>query len=210
MKKIRTILTACDMSLYTPQVLDYALATAKAFGADIILANVINRRDMEAIEYAAHRIFLVEDNVSTADAANQFIRERKAKLKTLCDAKALSNVGDQNDRENRGALPGADRNRNRGKGRSGRHGHQRTHKPSGSTSRRDGRQSLSPLPGAGIERSSAQSRTDRFGACVNEMVDVVRNRRPAAAARDRVRRTPIFALKPLPIACRRAPKKRGA
>ncbi|MGD9333337.1 MAG: universal stress protein [Desulfobacterales bacterium] len=90
MKKIRTILTACDMSLYTPQVLDYALATAKAFGADIILANVINRRDMEAIEYAAHRIFLVEDNVSTADAANQFIRERKAKLKTLCDAKALS------------------------------------------------------------------------------------------------------------------------
>ena len=89
MKPIQAILAACDMSPYTPQVLDYTLAAAKAFGARIILANVINQRDIEAIEYAVHKVLLVEKEVSTADAVRRFINDREEALKALCqDPKA--------------------------------------------------------------------------------------------------------------------------
>jgi nucleotide-binding universal stress UspA family protein len=89
MNAIQTILAACDMSSYTPQVLDYTLASAKAFGARIILANVINQRDIDAIEYAVHKVLLVEKEVSTAGAVRRFIQDRQEALKSLCqDPKA--------------------------------------------------------------------------------------------------------------------------
>jgi len=102
MKNIRTIIAACDMSPYTPQVLDYAMATAKAFGAKIILSNVINKRDIEAIEYAIHKVLLVEKNASAENAVRQFVREREEALHALYDdlkapnliAKTMVKVGE--------------------------------------------------------------------------------------------------------------------
>ena len=83
MKKIKTILAACDLSPYTPQVLDYATTAAKGFNSRIILANIINRRDIEAIEYAVHRALLVEKDVSIAEARHHFILEREEALKAI-------------------------------------------------------------------------------------------------------------------------------
>jgi nucleotide-binding universal stress UspA family protein len=83
MKAIQTIMAACDLSPYTPQVMDYALAAAKGFNARLILANIINRRDIEAVEYAVHRAFLVEKDVSMADARVQFVTDREETLKTI-------------------------------------------------------------------------------------------------------------------------------
>lgn len=83
MKSIKTILAACDLSPYTPQVLDYAMTAAKGFNSQIILANIINRRDIEAIEYAVRRAFLVEKEISIAEARHQFILEREDTLKAL-------------------------------------------------------------------------------------------------------------------------------
>lgn len=83
MKNIRTILAACDMSPYTSQVLGYTITAAKAFGARIILANVINQRDIEAIEYAVHKVLLVDKTVSTADAVRRFVRDREGALQAL-------------------------------------------------------------------------------------------------------------------------------
>jgi nucleotide-binding universal stress UspA family protein len=83
MKAIQTIMAACDLSPYTPQVMDYALAAAKGFNARLILANIINRRDIEAIEYAVHRAFLVEKDVSMADARGQFVTDREETLKAI-------------------------------------------------------------------------------------------------------------------------------
>jgi nucleotide-binding universal stress UspA family protein len=85
MKTIHTIMAACDLSPYTPQVIDYALSAAKAFGGRIILANIVNRRDIEAIENAMHRDYLVTGDVSIDMAKHQFIEERATALKTLCD-----------------------------------------------------------------------------------------------------------------------------
>jgi nucleotide-binding universal stress UspA family protein len=83
MRTIKTIIAACDLSPYTPQVLDYAMTAAKGFNSRIILANIINRRDIEAIEYAVHRVLLVENDISIADARHQFITEREEALKAL-------------------------------------------------------------------------------------------------------------------------------
>ncbi len=83
MKAIQTIMAACDLSPYTPQVMDYALAAAGGFKACLIVANIINRRDIEAIEFAAHRAFLVKKDVSIADASQQFVHEREEALKAL-------------------------------------------------------------------------------------------------------------------------------
>jgi nucleotide-binding universal stress UspA family protein len=83
MKAIQSIMAACDLSPYTPQVMDYAFAAARGFNARLIIANIINRRDIEAIEYAVHRAFLVEKDVSIADARQQFVHEREAALKAL-------------------------------------------------------------------------------------------------------------------------------
>jgi nucleotide-binding universal stress UspA family protein len=92
MKTIRTILVACDLSPYTHQVMDYALTAAKGFNSRIILANVINRRDIEAIEYAVHRAILVEKDFSTAEAKHQFISERKEALKALGEERGVPDL----------------------------------------------------------------------------------------------------------------------
>lgn len=92
MKTIKTILAACDLSPYTPQVVDYALTAAKGFNARVILANIINRRDIEAIEYAVHRAFLVEKDVSIADAKLQFVTEREKALKALGEEQGVQDL----------------------------------------------------------------------------------------------------------------------
>lgn len=89
MTPINTILAACDLSPYTSQVIDYALSASIGQNSRIILANIINRRDIDAIEYAIHRLYLVERDVSISDAVRQFIHEREAALKTLCDDRGI-------------------------------------------------------------------------------------------------------------------------
>lgn len=89
MKPINTILAACDLSPYTPQVIDYALTASIGQNSKIILANVINRRDIDAIEYAVHRFYLVEKDVSISDAVNQFINEREEALQKHCDDRGI-------------------------------------------------------------------------------------------------------------------------
>jgi nucleotide-binding universal stress UspA family protein len=85
MQFFRTILVACDLSSYTPQVLAHAVALAECGGARLILANVINQRDVEAIEQAVHRSFLIAKEVSPESFIRQYKDEREAKLKELVE-----------------------------------------------------------------------------------------------------------------------------
>ncbi|MBF0573527.1 MAG: universal stress protein [Desulfamplus sp.] len=50
MKKINTILVALDFSPYSKQVLESAVETAKKTGAQILVVNVINRRDIDTVK----------------------------------------------------------------------------------------------------------------------------------------------------------------
>jgi nucleotide-binding universal stress UspA family protein len=49
MKNTRTIMAAIDLSEYSKQVLEYAANLAEKMKADLIITNVINQRDVDAI-----------------------------------------------------------------------------------------------------------------------------------------------------------------
>lgn len=50
MQDVKTILAAVDFSLYSPQVLRSAANFARALRAQLVVVNVLNRRDVDAIE----------------------------------------------------------------------------------------------------------------------------------------------------------------
>jgi nucleotide-binding universal stress UspA family protein len=85
MKLFRQILVACDLSKFTPQVLDYAVALALNTGARMILANIINPRDTDAIAHAIHKTLLVQKEAAPEAFIHQHKLEREARLKTLID-----------------------------------------------------------------------------------------------------------------------------
>ena len=77
MKPFQKILVACDLSKFTNQVLDYAVALALSTGARLILGNVINQRDVDAIESAIHKTYLVEKEASPEAYIRQHKLERE-------------------------------------------------------------------------------------------------------------------------------------
>ena len=85
MKLFRQILVACDLSKFTPQVLDYAVALAQKTGARMILANIINPRDTDAIAQAIHKTLLVQKDAAPEAFIHQHKLEREARLKRLID-----------------------------------------------------------------------------------------------------------------------------
>lgn len=85
MKLFRQILVACDLSKFTPQVLDCAVILAQNTGARMILANIINPRDTDAIAHAIHKTLLVQKEAAPEAFIHQHKLEREARLKTLID-----------------------------------------------------------------------------------------------------------------------------
>ena len=85
MKLFQQILVACDLSKFTPQVLNYAVALAQKTGARMILANIINPRDTDAIAQAIHKTLLVQKEAAPEAFIHQHKLEREARLKTLID-----------------------------------------------------------------------------------------------------------------------------
>jgi len=53
MKKINTIMVACDLSEYSIEALKYAVDLAENLKAHIIITNVINEKDVNSIRMAA-------------------------------------------------------------------------------------------------------------------------------------------------------------
>lgn len=56
MRQFRKILAACDLSPYTDVVLDTAVGLADSTGAELLLVNIINQRDMDAMHAALTKI----------------------------------------------------------------------------------------------------------------------------------------------------------
>ena len=52
MKKINKLLVAIDLSIYSQSVLEYAVAVADRTKAEIVIVNVLNNRDIEAVKKA--------------------------------------------------------------------------------------------------------------------------------------------------------------
>lgn len=83
MNPFQKILVACDLSKFTNQVLDYAIALAQSTGGHLIMANVINQRDVDAIEHAIHKTFLVQKEASPENFIRQHKSDRETQLKEL-------------------------------------------------------------------------------------------------------------------------------
>lgn len=64
MKEIKKILACVDLSEYSFMTLEYALALAGQTGAQIIVLNVINQRDIHAVEMAG-KVYPLKQNVDT-------------------------------------------------------------------------------------------------------------------------------------------------
>lgn len=83
MRPIQKILVACDLSKFSDQVLDYATVMARSTNAVLILANIINQRDVDAIEHAIHQTFLVQAEASPEAHIRRFKAEREERLYEL-------------------------------------------------------------------------------------------------------------------------------
>jgi nucleotide-binding universal stress UspA family protein len=93
MTKIRRILIAIAYSKYSPAILEYGLDLAGGLGAEVVVANVIHSRDVEAVGRIENMGYTVdpEDYVHGVRAERQEMLEKmmkesafpREKLKTL-------------------------------------------------------------------------------------------------------------------------------
>lgn len=83
MGSIKKILVACDLSKNTSQVLNYAAKIGAKLESKLLLVHIINQRDIDAIEYATHRILVVDEQVWTEKYIDDFLSERKQRLREL-------------------------------------------------------------------------------------------------------------------------------
>lgn len=56
MEAIKKIIVAIDLSEYSRDILKYAGTLAKSINSELIIVNVINNRDIEALQEAAMEI----------------------------------------------------------------------------------------------------------------------------------------------------------
>jgi nucleotide-binding universal stress UspA family protein len=71
MKRFQKIMVACDCSLYSPKVMSLAAEMAKALDAEMVIANVINQRDVDMVAKAltgGYPHFTVEDYIENQKA----------------------------------------------------------------------------------------------------------------------------------------------
>jgi len=86
------ILVACDLSQYTPHIMDYAVTVAEGTGARLILANVVNQRDIDAIQQAVHHDYLIQKTTSPDAFVRDFKAERETHLKELIEDSGKPNL----------------------------------------------------------------------------------------------------------------------
>jgi nucleotide-binding universal stress UspA family protein len=97
MEGIKRILAAIDFSLYSPQVLRFAVDLTRELKAQLVVVNVINQRDVQAIEMV-QREFPGQSvsqfvRVATAERVNLFEKLLAAAGAASVGAKKLIKVG---------------------------------------------------------------------------------------------------------------------
>jgi nucleotide-binding universal stress UspA family protein len=88
MQGVKTILAAIDFSEYSPQVLRFASALAQDLRAQLVVVNVINQRDVNAVE-------MVERDCPTLSAQN-YIQTVFSERLRLADTLLAEEAADEN------------------------------------------------------------------------------------------------------------------
>ena len=92
MKRIKRVLAACDLSEYTPEVIAYAGRLAENLKARVILANVISRKSIDAVQTAVRKISLGRENLSVAEYVGEVTQERTAELKKIVEGLGMGRM----------------------------------------------------------------------------------------------------------------------
>lgn len=80
MKRIKKILVCVDLSDYSGETIDYALTFQEGFDSDIILLNIVNKRDIEALKAAN---YYYPDKVNIDEYVTKVREDRIGKLQDL-------------------------------------------------------------------------------------------------------------------------------
>ncbi len=85
MKRIKTILAAYDLSKYSETVVQYAAEMADSYDGKLIIANVINKRDVNVMVEANSKLAIIDDQYKTTidDFVNQMKNERTENIKEV-------------------------------------------------------------------------------------------------------------------------------
>ena len=79
MKKINKIMVACDFSEYAKAALMYAAELAENLKADLIIANVINQRDVDVVQ----RVAIYGANISVEKFIQLQTEDRSAQIDAM-------------------------------------------------------------------------------------------------------------------------------
>jgi len=85
MKKINKIMVACDFSEYTAQALEYGAELADNLKTDLIVTNVINQRDVDAL----HKIAVYNSVISVEEYVKNQIADRFQRIDKLIEEASI-------------------------------------------------------------------------------------------------------------------------
>ena len=77
MRKISKVMAACDLSLYSKETLEYAGKVAEGLQAELMIINVINKRDVDTILKVAEGQFDRSIEQYVKKAADQYVGNAK-------------------------------------------------------------------------------------------------------------------------------------
>ena len=96
MKKIEKIMAAVDFSEYSQRVVDISVRLAKDLNAELFCINVINKRDLDAVELTLNKLSAYNGSLSLKSYVDEIEEDRSEKIVSL-----LANAGWEDDRHSR-------------------------------------------------------------------------------------------------------------
>jgi len=88
MKRIKKIMVACDFSEYSKEALKYAAELAVDLKADLIVTNVINQRDVDAVRQAG----IFSDAISVDEYVKHQKEERTQRIQRLIEETSVTHL----------------------------------------------------------------------------------------------------------------------
>lgn len=92
MNKINRILVPCDFSQYSGQVLEFAAGITEQMSAGLIVANVLNQREVETIRAAIGPIDMIKQTIYLDEFISKTKESRLQKIQKLVEDTSSSDV----------------------------------------------------------------------------------------------------------------------
>lgn len=83
MKRNKKILVACDLSDHSGKLLEYAAELSESMKIPLIIVNVINQKDIHALQQAIHKEDLMNSGISIEDYLKDLKEERLRSIQKI-------------------------------------------------------------------------------------------------------------------------------